>query len=274
MESGVKIAIGAGATALFAWAFHGPMGQGGAFLAALESDAQLALAVNGLPDVDVAFSDRPLTRVAYLSGATGTVASSDVVTLLAGLPGSAGAVWRDGEAKPLPETGEGAVPATGSGAGVTPALRSGPVSKPIGSPAVASATAPAMMAVTASGELGGCQRGVNDAINKRVMIFQPGSAWLNATSLAIIRDVAKALARCDGYRLDIAGHSDNVGDEGINRLMSEERAKRVRDALIGKGVTETALSAKGYGSTRPILTGQANDPANRRVTFVISGAGD
>jgi OOP family OmpA-OmpF porin len=129
------------------------------------------------------------------------------------------------------------------------------------------------MAAVSSGPAGQCQKAIDGAVGGRVMSFQSGSAWLNATSLAIIKDVAIALKGCKGYTLDIAGHTDSVGDEGVNRIMSEERAKRVRDALVAKGIAGSAVSAKGYGSSRPIHAGQAADPANRRITFTVNGAG-
>lgn len=311
---------------LLAWAIHGPIGQGRAFLAAMQRDAQLKLAMNDLGDVQAGFPDRPLSRVLHLSGPAGIIAQNDAVKLLAGLPGSAGVVWGDGDAVALADArgaGESAetksfivaLPEPAKPPEVKPADKPAesvalaaappppepvsapepatkpappprraaepaperiapprPTPRPVASPAAFSGNVPPMMVVTASGALGTCQRAVNSAIDDRVMIFQPGSAWLNATTQAIIRDVAKALKGCDGYKLEIAGHSDNAGDEGINRLMSEERAKRVRDALIEKGVAGARLIAKGYGSTRPIRAGQASDPANRRITFLISGA--
>ncbi len=105
------------------------------------------------------------------------------------------------------------------------------------------------------------------------MSFRSGSAWLNPQSNKMIDDVAAVLKRCRVYGIEIGGHTDGNGDEGVNRTMSQERANRVREALIAKGVPAGAVAARGYGSGRPIRPGNTLDPANRRISFTISRGG-
>jgi outer membrane protein OmpA-like peptidoglycan-associated protein len=74
-------------------------------------------------------------------------------------------------------------------------------------------------------------------------------------------------------KIEIAGHTDNVGNEDGNQKLSENRAKAVVDYLKNKGVDATRLEFKGYGETQPLST---NDTAegralNRRTEFKILG---
>ena len=74
-------------------------------------------------------------------------------------------------------------------------------------------------------------------------------------------------------RIEIAGHTDNVGNADGNQKLSENRAKAVVDYLKSKGVDATRLTYKGYGETQPVTS---NDTAegralNRRTEFRILG---
>ncbi len=72
-------------------------------------------------------------------------------------------------------------------------------------------------------------------------------------------------------RLEIEGHSDLRGPERFNMWLSEERAQRVRATLVGFGVPESKLTAKGFGSSKPRAPGRNNEvhSRNRRVELVV-----
>jgi outer membrane protein OmpA-like peptidoglycan-associated protein/tetratricopeptide (TPR) repeat protein len=72
-------------------------------------------------------------------------------------------------------------------------------------------------------------------------------------------------------KIEISGHTDNVGDDKYNQTLSENRAKAVYDYLINKSIAKERLTYKGYGETVPIDTndteeGRAN---NRRTEFKV-----
>jgi outer membrane protein OmpA-like peptidoglycan-associated protein len=74
-----------------------------------------------------------------------------------------------------------------------------------------------------------------------------------------------------GYTLSIEGHTDSTGSDAHNQVLSEKRAQSVRDYLVNCGLSATALTAKGFGKTQPLVS---NDTAegrqrNRRVEIVI-----
>ncbi|AOY00275.1 OmpA family protein [Jeongeupia sp. USM3] len=76
--------------------------------------------------------------------------------------------------------------------------------------------------------------------------------------------------KASGKQGEIAGHTDNVGDAVRNKTLSERRAAAVRDYLIGKGVAADALTAVGYGDSRPLADNGSEDGRrqNRRIEFV------
>ncbi|MBL8269667.1 OmpA family protein [Steroidobacter sp.] len=112
------------------------------------------------------------------------------------------------------------------------------------------------------------------AENKRVVIpglhFDFGSAVLRQESNAALPAIVDALRSTPGaFRL--AGHTDNIGDEGKNQSLSQARAQAVRAALIKLDPSlESRLTSQGFGESQPVasnstLEGRAQ---NRRVELV------
>lgn len=72
-------------------------------------------------------------------------------------------------------------------------------------------------------------------------------------------------------KIEIGGHTDNVGTQQYNQTLSEKRAKTVYDYLISNGIQSTRLSYKGYGDTKPVAdnTTEAGRSQNRRTEFMV-----
>lgn len=72
-------------------------------------------------------------------------------------------------------------------------------------------------------------------------------------------------------KIEVSGHTDNIGTEASNQLLSQNRAKAVADYLIQRGISSTRISYKGYGSTKPITTNDTEDgrAKNRRVELKV-----
>jgi outer membrane protein OmpA-like peptidoglycan-associated protein len=79
------------------------------------------------------------------------------------------------------------------------------------------------------------------------------------------------LNRKDDERIEIGGHTDNVGKPASNLKLSLDRANAVRDYLIGKGINPERLTAKGYGMTEPIAENNTEEgrAQNRRTEVKI-----
>lgn len=86
-----------------------------------------------------------------------------------------------------------------------------------------------------------------------------------------LQDLYDLLSDNPKIRIRIIGHTDNIGREKANQILSEGRANSVRDNMIQRGIDPTRIEAEGRGMSQPIDTndteeGRAN---NRRVEFVV-----
>ncbi len=103
------------------------------------------------------------------------------------------------------------------------------------------------------------------------VLFEKSKSIMLAESYAELDHLASFLKRYPALRLTIEGHTDNIGDDKLNLILSDERAKAVKDYLIQKGISALRIEAKGYGSTRPLVkeSTASGNVQNRRVEFVI-----
>ncbi len=102
--------------------------------------------------------------------------------------------------------------------------------------------------------------------------FQMGSTVIEPESYSILNQVALVMrAHPEIKRIRVEGHTDETGTHEWNMTLSRERAARVREYLISRGVRPHRLSSEGYGPDRPLVKG--TDPSalakNRRVQFVV-----
>ena len=76
-----------------------------------------------------------------------------------------------------------------------------------------------------------------------------------------------------GLRLAVEGHTDSVGGEAYNQLLSEQRGSAVRDYLTQGGMSGNAVTSRGFGKTQPVGSNEtaAGRQQNRRVEIVVSG---
>ncbi len=102
--------------------------------------------------------------------------------------------------------------------------------------------------------------------------FETGSVELTKKSDPLLDQIAEALkANPQVKRIQIEGHTDNVGDVNVNLHLSEQRASSVKVALERRGVDRDRLETKGFGEGRPIAPNKSpgGRQKNRRVEFVI-----
>lgn len=86
-------------------------------------------------------------------------------------------------------------------------------------------------------------------------------------SIPIIDELYNMLSDNPTLRIVVSGHTDNVGDQLINQILSEGRALSVKQALIEKGISYKRIEAIGYGEDRPIADNDTVEgrAKNRRV---------
>ena len=101
--------------------------------------------------------------------------------------------------------------------------------------------------------------------------FESGKATLKPEAYAVLDDLVDYLNRKDDERIEIGGHTDNVGKAEANMILSNNRANTVRAYLLTKGIAPERVTAKGYGMTVPVddNVDEEGRQANRRTEVKI-----
>ena len=101
--------------------------------------------------------------------------------------------------------------------------------------------------------------------------FETGKANLEPESYKVLDELVAFLTRKEDVKIEVGGHTDNVGKPAANLKLSMERANAVKDYLIAKGIKEERLTAKGYGQTEPIADNKTEEgrATNRRTEVKI-----
>jgi OOP family OmpA-OmpF porin len=101
--------------------------------------------------------------------------------------------------------------------------------------------------------------------------FETGKAIIKPVSFPILNAIAKVMKENPGYKLNIGGHTDNVGEDAMNMTLSQDRASSVADYLIAHGVDPLRVTATGYGETSPVDTNNSakGRTRNRRVELSV-----
>ena len=110
-----------------------------------------------------------------------------------------------------------------------------------------------------------------DAVVLQNIQFEYNSAALTEDSEAGILMLFEFLQRNPQLKVELAGHTDNVGCDSYNLKLSSERAEVVRQALVDKGIDATRLTAKGYGATLQLVPNDSEEhrAMNRRTEMVV-----
>jgi outer membrane protein OmpA-like peptidoglycan-associated protein len=105
------------------------------------------------------------------------------------------------------------------------------------------------------------------------VLFDTGKYSLKAGAREKLAKVAGILLAYPGLNIEVGGYTDNVGSNGMNQTLSENRAGSVRDYLVKQGVANNSVSSKGFGNSLPVATNNnsAGRQQNRRVELVVSG---
>lgn len=108
------------------------------------------------------------------------------------------------------------------------------------------------------------------------IFFDIGKSDLKQESIAEVEKIKSLLISNPELKVQINGHTDNTGNAVTNKTLSLKRATSVIDYLSSNGITASRLSAKGYGSERPIVSNDdemGGREINRRTEIEIIGAG-
>src|SRR5215467_13956606 len=109
--------------------------------------------------------------------------------------------------------------------------------------------------------------------NMSDVLFTTGSYELAPDARERLAKVSGIILAYPSLRLQVEGHTDNVGGDDYNRQLSERRAGAVRDYLVEQGIASGSITSRGFGKTMPVASNDTADGRrqNRRVELVLSG---
>ncbi len=101
--------------------------------------------------------------------------------------------------------------------------------------------------------------------------FATGTSAISEESITTLDHLRDLAIGCESEEMfiEIGGHTDSLGQESANQLLSEARAESVREFLIGRGIPDETMVAVGFGEANPIATNDTPEgrAQNRRITF-------
>jgi len=110
-------------------------------------------------------------------------------------------------------------------------------------------------------------------VNMSDVLFDTGKSTLRSGAREKLAKVSGVILGHPGLRLQVEGHTDNVGGDEYNQKLSEQRAAAVRDYLVQQSLPANAITVRGYGKSQPVVSNEtaAGRQRNRRVELVVSG---
>lgn len=121
-------------------------------------------------------------------------------------------------------------------------------------------------------------RHIKEGIKVKIenLFFATNKTVILPTSEQAMSDLAAFLIQNPSVTIHITGHTDAVGSDEANQILSEGRANAVRNDLIKRGVAAERMTAEGKGEREHVADNDTEEgrQLNRRVEFTITGTGD
>jgi outer membrane protein OmpA-like peptidoglycan-associated protein len=109
------------------------------------------------------------------------------------------------------------------------------------------------------------------AITLLNVYFDTNKSELKPESNEAMDRLLALLASNDKIKIEVNGHTDDVGNDENNMKLSQDRANAVRDLLIRRGIEPERIRAIGYGESKPVASNSTSEgkAKNRRTEFII-----
>ena len=104
------------------------------------------------------------------------------------------------------------------------------------------------------------------------IFFDTGKSSLRTESIAELEKIKKFLENSPTLKLQVNGHTDNVGNATFNKMLSKKRAQAVKSYLVQNGIEENRLTVMGYGQERPLVSNDDEEEGralNRRTEIEV-----
>ncbi|TWI66439.1 OOP family OmpA-OmpF porin [Pseudoduganella lurida] len=107
---------------------------------------------------------------------------------------------------------------------------------------------------------------------KRIIEFESGQAVIRPSGTQILDEMAAALLKVKGKKVEVIGHTDNTGLRESNLALSLARAEAVRTYLSAKAIDPAMITVSGQGPDRPVADNASADgrARNRRIEFRVA----
>ena len=106
----------------------------------------------------------------------------------------------------------------------------------------------------------------------RNLEFNKNSSEISVSSFSFLTNIGKMMLGNKNMILTISGHTDSDASDEYNYLLSDKRAQKVKDFLLGMGIKQSRLVIDFYGELKPIAPNNSDDnmQKNRRVEFSVT----
>ena len=100
-----------------------------------------------------------------------------------------------------------------------------------------------------------------------VVLFDFDKFEIKPEAYPVLDKIVSLVKQNPQLKMEIQGHTDNVGSAQYNQKLSENRAKAIVDYLVRNGIDPEKLDYRGYGLTQPVASNDTEDgrAENRRV---------
>ena len=114
-----------------------------------------------------------------------------------------------------------------------------------------------------------CIAKLNKLLTSAKINFEIGSTTIKPQSFALLDELVGTAGSCKNARFEVGGHTDSIGSQQFNLSLSQRRAQAVVDYFVSAGLNADNLTARGYGSSRPLADNNTGEgrAANRRIEF-------
>ena len=101
--------------------------------------------------------------------------------------------------------------------------------------------------------------------------FKTNQTVIQQISFPSLNTLVEKLKEKENWILNLSGHTDNLGDDDANMILSKNRSEAVKQYLISQGISESRIKVNYFGETKPIADNNSSEgrQKNRRVEFVI-----
>lgn len=110
-----------------------------------------------------------------------------------------------------------------------------------------------------------------ETIRMNNVFFDFGKSELKQESFPELKRISQFLIENSSITISLSGHTDNIGNDADNLQLSQDRINSVMNYLLQNGISQSRMTAKGFGETQPIADNSTDEGRtdNRRVEFII-----